>query len=184
MVSFMLVTAVILTVAGGCVEELDGGIEDRQEQQYLAFSTRLSDEATKAAPMTMLSGEAGIIGYVYDKWPTNADAIKTFAPWNQLQNKSFTFDGDQLAATSGMVKWSAVGNTQKSKLKIYAYAPATVPVSYKTEGSNSLYKTPDADVIFTFSDYRNNTEGIMETIEIPQPNDFYFVKKSEIYRLF
>ena len=97
-ISSIFVTAVIMTVAGGCVEELDGVIEDRPEQEYLAFSTRLSDEATKAAPMTTLSGEAGIIGYVYDKWPDNASATKAFAPWNQLQNKSFTFDGDQLAA--------------------------------------------------------------------------------------
>ena len=141
MVSFMLVTAVIMTVAGGCVEELDGGIEDGQEQEYLAFSTRLSDEATKAAPMTMLSGNAGVIGYVYDTWPADADAIKTFAPWNQLQNKSFTFDGDQLAATEGMIKWSEVENEGGSSLKIYAYAPITdgnMSVSYGTEGNYSI----------------------------------------------
>ena len=137
-ISSIFVTAVIMTVAGGCVEELDGGIEDGQEQEYLAFSTRLSDEATKAAPMTMLSGNAGVIGYVYDTWPADADAIKTFAPWTELEKRSFTFDGDQLEVTEGMVKWSAVGNTQKSKLKVYAYAPETLPVSYETDGNYTL----------------------------------------------
>lgn len=48
-------------------------------------------------------------------------------------------------------------------------------VSYKTEGSNSLYKTPDADVIFTFSDYRNNTEGIMS----PNGKKVYTISKDE-----
>ncbi len=144
-------TAVLITVAGSCVEELDGGIENGAEQEFLAFSARLSDEATKATPMTLLDGEeAGIIGYIYKTWPTGTDAIKTFAPWSQLQNKSFTFDGDQLEASSGMVKWSAVKAEAKTngdangngyKLKIYAYTPASAPgmeVSFGTEDSYTL----------------------------------------------
>ena len=139
-ISSIFVTAVILIVAGSCVEELDGGIEDRPEQEYLAFSARLSGEATKAAPMTSLNGEAGIIGYIYDQWPSG-DAMKTFAPWNMLDKKSFTFDGDQLATTEGMIKWSEVENEGGSSLKIYAYAPITdgnMSVSYGTEGNYSI----------------------------------------------
>ena len=138
MVSLMLVTAVIMTVAGSCVKEPDG--IGPVENEYLAFSARLSDEATKGAPMTTLSGEAGIIGYIYDQWPSG-DAMKTFAPWNMLDKKSFTFDGDQLATTEGMIKWSEVENEGGSSLKIYAYAPITdgnMSVSYGTEGNYSI----------------------------------------------
>ena len=141
-VSFMLMTAVLITVAGSCVEELDGGIEDGPEQEFLAFSARFSDEATKATPMTLLDGEAGIIGYIYKTWPASTDAIKTFAPWSQLQNKSFTFDGDQLEATSGMVKWSAVNDADGNKLKVYAYSPASAPGMEVSFGTKQNYTFP------------------------------------------
>ena len=156
LVFHVLTATVILTVAGSCMHELDADTKTGQEKEHIAFNTRFSGNDTKAATMTMLSGEAGVIGYIYGTWPSSAESIKTFAPWSELQDKSFTFDGDQLEATDGMVKWSVAEAEGKkiskdSKLKVYAYAPVEaegMEVSYGTADNYTLpaisYTSPQA----------------------------------------
>ena len=156
LVFHVLTATVILTVAGSCMQELDADTKTGQEKEHIAFHTRFSGNDTKAATMTMLSGEAGVIGYIYGTWPSSAESIKTFAPWSELQDKSFTFDGDQLEATDGMVKWSVAEAEGKkiskdSKLKVYAYAPVEaegMEVSYGTADNYTLpaisYTSPQA----------------------------------------
>ena len=169
LVFHVLTATVILTVAGSCMQELDADTKTGQEKEHIAFHTRFSGNDTKAATMTMLSGEAGVIGYIYGTWPSSAESIKTFAPWGELLDKSFTFDGDQLEATDGMVKWSAAEAEGKkisnnSKLKVYAYAPVEaegMEVSYGTEGNYTLpvidYTSPQsiaeqADIVTAVSE--------------------------------
>ena len=145
-----IIAALLFLMAGacvfhGCVKEMEG-LEESEE--VLAFVARLDSEITKASSSNRLSGEAGIIGYVYDQWPSGGD-YSSLAPWSVLTNTAFSFDGDMLKSETP-VKWSQIIGTGKKKLKVYAYSPAEDPnmeVSYGEEGSHTLptitYTVPD-----------------------------------------
>ena len=135
--TYAILAAVILLVCG-CVKEMEGDFSD---SGYIAFTAAMKGEQTKAAPITRLTGNAGIIGYVYDEWPAG-DEVKDFAPWENLNNETFTFDGYMLTAdTDRLIKWSAAEGTAKAKLKIFAYTPVSddnMTVSYGTAGSHTI----------------------------------------------
>ncbi len=141
-ISYLIVTSVILTAVMltvcGCVKEIEGGIND---DEYIAFTAAMSEERTKATPMTRLKGDAGIIGYVYDQWPAG-DVMKNFAPWSTLDKEVFTFDGYMLTSgTDKLIKWSEAEDTDKSKLKVFAYTPVSddnMTVSYGTAGNHTI----------------------------------------------
>ncbi len=114
LLSFISMTA-CLTFTTGCVKE----IEETAENEYLAFTVSHNTEDTKAAPLTSLDGDAGIIGYVYNEWPASANDI---APWDKLDNVLFEFDGDQLISKEDMIRWSEI-TASGQKLKVFAYAP-------------------------------------------------------------
>ena len=105
-----------------CVKEIDADIF---ENEYIAFSARFSDEATKAMPTVSLDKKnANIIGYTYLEWPAD-DQISDFSPMESLNDKLYTFDGDKLVSAdeAEMIKWSSLPNPETGKLKVYAYSP-------------------------------------------------------------
>ncbi|MBQ8224905.1 MAG: InlB B-repeat-containing protein [Bacteroides sp.] len=67
---------------------------------------------TKAAPVTALTGEAGIVGYVGDQ------------VYDDLNNKAFTFNGDELTSAEP-IYWKNIEN-KGTQLDIYAYVPSTI----------------------------------------------------------
>ena len=159
--AFMLMTAA-LAVSGGCVKEMEGGLQ--QESECIAFNARLSSEQTKAMPVTRLSGDARIIGYVYDSWPQNEEQFRNMAPWEMLENEIFTFDGDQLEAPEKLIRWKEAAD-EGSMLRVYAYAPAeddAMEVSYGTPGSFSL-----PSIAYTVpTDISRQTDIIVATAEV------------------
>lgn len=141
-----LVGAVSLLVSG-CVKEMDGYVTDND---LIGFSAALSGEITKATPSTSLSGEAGIIGYVYNVWPTGS--LGLMSPWSKLDKEIYTFDGDQLSSENNIIRWSEA-RKEGENLKIYAYSPALDPnmtVSYGSTGNYilpSITYTVPADIL-------------------------------------
>ena len=116
-VVIFMVTIIFMTC--GCVEEME---YDIIETEYLSFTTRFSEEATKATPMTKLDKTTTkVIGYIYEEWPEK-DMISTFAPWPSLANMTYRFDGDQMVSAdeADMVKWSSFPTGNEEMLKVYA----------------------------------------------------------------
>lgn len=135
-----IVTAFIggaaLAVSGGCVKEMDGYVTDGD---IICFTARIDAETTKASPSTKLSGEAGIIGYVYNQWPA-ANGVFGLQPWTKLSKVTYIFDGDQLSSESNAVRWSEA-KAEGENLKVFAYSPASdanMTVSYGTEGNYTV----------------------------------------------
>ena len=71
------------------------------------------EKATRAAPITSLSGDVGIVGY------TTTSSTTTL--FSSLNDKSFTFDSGALTASSSPVPWRDISTTDQ--LDVYAYAP-------------------------------------------------------------
>lgn len=123
-VAVILMSAIIF-LSAGCVKET---VTEPLGNESLAFSARLSDEATKAMPTVSLDQKnAKIIGYVYQNWPTE-EQVNSFVPLESLDNKLFTFDGDQLvtADEADIVKWSSFPTSNNEKLKVYSYSPESL----------------------------------------------------------
>ena len=163
---FNIMTSVILTAVipllYGCVKEMEDNLSDNE---YIAFTAAMSDDPTKAAPTTVLTGDAGIIGYVYDQWPSG-DEVRNFAPWGYLKNVNFSFDGYMLTADSDrLIKWSAAEGTDRSKLRIFAYTPVSddnMTVSYGTDGN---YRIPA--ITYTVpTDIRQQKDIVTATAEV------------------
>ena len=140
-ITYRIVTAILVAaslVVSGCSIREDMEISST-ESDYISFAAILNEEATKAKSSTQLNGEAGLIGYLYNQWPS-AEGISSLKPWEKLSQEIYTFDGDQLKCENAIIKWSeakAGGDT----LKIYAYSPASdenMTVSYGSEGSYTI----------------------------------------------
>ena len=75
-----------------------GHLEIEQEEWLVGTEQSVS----RGTPVTLLEGSAGVIGYVYETW---SEDVK---PWshsqNNLYNKEFKFDGDELTAASNNVR--------------------------------------------------------------------------------
>ena len=123
-VAVILMSAIIF-LSAGCVKET---VTEPLGNESLAFSARLSDEATKAMPTVNLDQKnAKIIGYIYQEWPSE-DQINSFVPLESLDKKLYKFDGDQLvtADEAEIVKWSSFPTSNNEKLKVYSYSPESL----------------------------------------------------------
>ena len=126
-----------ISLSGGCVKEIGEGLIDTE---YIAFSARLSDEATKATPTISLDEKkAGVIGYAYLNWPLD-DQISSLTPLESLDGKTFKFDGDQLVSASeaDMVKWSTIPNPETGRLKVYAYSPESLDFTTEIKSGETI----------------------------------------------
>ena len=135
-ISVLLILSTSTGVLHSCIKEIE--LIDSTKDE-LGFTVRINNETTKASSTIQLSGEAGVIGYLYNQWPS-AEGISNLKPWEKLSQEIYTFDGDQLKCENTLIKWSeakAGGDT----LKIYAYSPASdenMTVSYGSEGSYTI----------------------------------------------
>ena len=81
-----------------------GHLEIEQEEWLVGTEQSVS----RGTPVTLLEGSAGVIGYVYETW---RDDVK---PWshsqNNLYNKEFKFDGDELFFIIIGIKESNIAN--------------------------------------------------------------------------
>ena len=126
----VILMSVILFLSAGCVKET---VTEPLGNESLAFSARLSDEATKAMPTVNLDQKnAKIIGYIYQEWPSE-EQINSFLPLKSLDKKVFKFDGDQLVSANEaeIVKWSSFPTSNNEKLKVYSYSPESL--DFKTD---------------------------------------------------
>lgn len=107
---------------GSQTRSASGHLEIEQEEWLVGTEQSI----TRGTPVTLLEGSAGVIGYVYETWQENAPAvdetpaIKGTLPWETLYNKEFKFDGDELTAASGNVRWNTL---DQPNVRFYAYAP-------------------------------------------------------------
>ena len=110
------------TRSGSQTRSSSGHLEIEQEEWLVGTEQSI----TRGTPVTLLEGSAGVIGYVYETWQENAPAvdetpaIKGTLPWETLYNKEFKFDGDELTAASGNVRWNTL---DLPYVRFYAYAP-------------------------------------------------------------
>ena len=121
----VILMSAILFLSAGCVKET---MTEPLGNESLAFSARLSDEATKAMPTVNLDQKnAKIIGYIYQEWPSE-EQINSFLPLESLNKKVFKFDGDQLVSANEaeIVKWSSFPTSNNEKLKVYSYSPESL----------------------------------------------------------
>ena len=137
----------LMASLSGCTDELEGVFKPGRPSDVICFTASLSDSrarsvsrgssghlaieqeewlvgveekqgASRGTPVTLLSGSAGVIGYVYDNWSD------TTQPWPALYNKQFDFEGDELTAASNDVRWSTIAQaTENTNVKFYLYAP-------------------------------------------------------------
>ena len=110
------------------------------EQEDWLIGTEQS--VTRGTPVTLLEGSAGVIGYVYNTWqeysPAEGEtsAITGTPPLETLYNKEFKFDGDELTAASGNVRWNTL---DLPNVRFYAYAPYNLTggtLSESTQGGS------------------------------------------------
>ena len=92
------------------------------EQEEWLVGTEAEQGVSRGAPVTLLSGSAGVIGYVYDTWTDDV------TPWTDLYNKKFNFDGDELTAESGDIRWATISKPQSGNGNVlfHVYAPYNI----------------------------------------------------------
>ncbi len=126
------------TRSGSQTRSASGHLEIEQEEWLVGTE----QSVTRGTPVTLLEGSAGVIGYVYETWQENAPAvdetpaIKGTLPWETLYNKEFKFDGDELTAASGNVRWNTL---DLPYVRFYAYAPYNLTggtLSESTQGGS------------------------------------------------
>ena len=128
----------LMASLSGCTDELEGVFKSSRPSDVICFTTSLSDsrgssvsrgssghlaieqeewlvgvsekqDASRKAPVTLLSGSAGVIGYGDDEE----------TPWSN--NAEYVFDGDELTAKSTDVRWGTIASNQT--VSCYVYAP-------------------------------------------------------------
>ncbi len=128
-----------------------------------------SENATRGSLTTVLGGNAGIMGFMYDP----GDAVKTpLAPDNNIE---FAFNGDALASVGTPIRWNAI---DKAKMDIFAYAPYTVDgltVNNAASEPTLTYTVPNAvadqkDIIIStwqgaVADHKANNTAIHLTFD-------------------
>ena len=129
-------TTAALSMFSSCVKEMEGNVQD---SDTIAFTASLNGQETKGSQMVKLNGNAGIIGYVYDSWPEEDEAME-LTPWENLAMEAFSFDG-YILTSRRPIKWSDVENTAKTSLRVYAYSPLedeNMTMSCGTEAAPTL----------------------------------------------
>ena len=162
--------AVAVFLLGGCTKEVDNGQASvKIRSEHIIFTPSLQpinssvatranagkliieredwpltgqEKATRAAPISSLSGDVGVVGY------TTTSSTTTL--FSSLNDKSFTFDSGALTASSSPVPWRDISTTDQ--LDVYAYAPydfidhggAPVNPTISTEGTapTIIYAVP------------------------------------------
>lgn len=93
-------------------------LEMEEEEWALEGVQTSGSKATRGTPTTLLSGSAGLIGYVYNEWNSST------TPRTELYNKQYDFDGDQMTAHEADVRWSIISKqTESDTVRFYLYAP-------------------------------------------------------------
>ena len=93
-------------------------LEMEEEEWALEGVQTSGAKATRGTPTTLLSGSAGLSGYVYNEWNSST------TPWTELYNKQYDFDGDQMTAHEADVRWSIISKqTESDSVRFYLYAP-------------------------------------------------------------
>ena len=145
----LIVVASIITGLCACNDELEGIVQPGRATDVVCFNATLSNgssmsktrsakdnlamdeedwilegvqtsdtKATRGTPTTLLNGSAGLIGYVYDEWGGS------ITPWDELYNKQYNFDGDQMTADEADVRWSVISKEEHNdSVRFYLYAP-------------------------------------------------------------
>ena len=107
-----------------------GQLEIEQEEWLVGMEKK--QDASRGAPVSLLSGSAGVIGYEYQ----TADDNTSIQLLSSLNKKQFNFDGDELTAESNDVRWSTLAG--KDSVLFYAYAPFDMGGSPITEEENKV----------------------------------------------
>lgn len=82
------------------------------EQEEWLVGTEAEQGVSRGAPLTLLSGSAGVIGYGDDDiWSDNAE---------------YVFDGDELTAKSTDVRWTTIADNEKVSCHVYAPYNSTI----------------------------------------------------------
>ena len=87
-----------------------GQLEIEQEEWLVGKEKK--QDASRGAPVSLLSGSAGVIGIGF----SNND---TESVWSS--NAEYKFDGDELTAKTGDVRWSTIAGN--SRVSCHVYAP-------------------------------------------------------------
>ena len=96
------------------VSRSSAGHLEMEQEEWLVDTEKVT-QISRGTPTTLLSGSAGVIGYVYDgEWSTSV------TPWTGLHNEEYVFDGDELTAKENDVRWNTLN---KANAKFYVYAP-------------------------------------------------------------
>ena len=96
------------------VSRSSAGHLEMELEEWLVDTEKVT-QISRGTPTTLLSGSAGVIGYVYDgEWSTSV------TPWTGLHNEEYVFDGDELTAKENDVRWNTLN---KANAKFYVYAP-------------------------------------------------------------
>ena len=104
-------------VASG-TRSLSGGLETLVEERLHPLQAHWEKADTRAGAMTMLGGEAGVVGFAYDEWD------ETAMPLGMLHNKRYSFDGDILSAPGDDVRWSSImGEAHNDNVRFCLWAP-------------------------------------------------------------
>lgn len=121
------------------------------EQEEWLVATEKEQGVSRGAPVTLLEDSAGVIGYVYDEWVSEGDdATKPY-----FHNKKFNFDGDELTAESGDIRWATISKPQSGNGNVlfHVYAPYNI-----SEGTLSPSTTGGSPTI----QYTVNNENVTE----------------------
>lgn len=96
------------------VSRSSAGHLEMEQEEWLVDTEKVT-QVSRGTPTTLLSGSAGVIGYVYNgEWSTSV------TPWTGLHNEEYVFDGDELTAKENDVRWNTLN---KANAKFYVYAP-------------------------------------------------------------
>ncbi len=99
-------------------------------------------DQTKAAPVTVLEGNAGVIGFLGTMGAGSDMCSWSSSPMTSLMNSEYRFDGDELTSQN-KVLWSSVSESVDS-VAIYAFAPRTIAtdITYSENSASFTYEVP------------------------------------------
>ena len=103
-----------------------GQLEIVQEEWLVGKEEK--QDASRGAPVSLLSGSAGVIGIGIDN--ENTESV-----WSN--NAEYKFDGDELTAKTGDVRWSTIADNKS--VSCHVYAPYT---SSNISGKTISYQVP------------------------------------------
>ena len=91
-----------------------GQLEIEQEEWLVGMEKK--QDGSRGAPVSLLSGSAGVLGYGDDN-----------SVWSD--NQEYVFDGDELTAKSTDVRWTTIADNEKVSCHVYAPYNSTISSS-------------------------------------------------------